>query len=62
MIERVMTSTCKPEVTFYGLSTDIKPTKNVDNNATFFELDTKKTWVYSENNINPATSKHWWEV
>ena len=46
---------------FQGLSTDEKPT-TVETGSRFYELDTGKWWVYSENNENPATSSGWWEV
>jgi hypothetical protein len=62
MVEFVRASLDKPEITYQGLSTDTKPTANIDNNATYYELNTKKMFKFSENNINPATSNGWWEV
>ena len=50
------------EVTYKGLSTNTKPTQNITNNATFYELDTGKMFTYSMLNINPVTSNGWWEV
>lgn len=47
---------------YKGLSTDTKPVKDVANDSTFLELDTKKVWVFSELNINPITNNGWWEV
>lgn len=35
---------------YYGLSTDTKPTDNVRNGSTFFEIDTSKSYVYDEQN------------
>jgi hypothetical protein len=46
---------------YNGLSTDTRPVV-ADNSATFIEVDTKKTWIYDENNINPATEDNWWEI
>lgn len=62
MVERVLPELNKPEITYQGLSTDTKPTAHVDNNATFYELNTKKMFKFSEHNINPATANGWWEV
>lgn len=61
MVERIITTIKNPEVTYRGLSTDVKPT-GANNNATFHELNTGKVWVFSELNINPATTNGWWEV
>lgn len=46
---------------YRGLSTDIKPTVNVDYGSVFLELDTRKIFTYDKN-INPITSNGWWEV
>lgn len=34
----------------YGLSTDTKPTKGVDNACIFYEMDTKKVYMFDEAN------------
>lgn len=47
---------------YHGLSTDAKPTVGVKSGSAFYELDTKTWFVYSEDNINPATSNGWWEA
>lgn len=39
----------------YGLSTDIKPTENVKNAEFFYEMDTKKVFMFC------AESKVWIE-
>lgn len=31
-----------------GLSTDTKPTSNVENGATFYEMDTKAMYMYDK--------------
>jgi hypothetical protein len=55
-------------VDMVGLSTDDKPVGDVDNiipigtDSSFYELDTKKVFIYSKKNINPVTSNNWWEV
>lgn len=33
-----------------GLSTDTKPTENICNGTTFFEIDTSKLFIYDEEN------------
>lgn len=45
----------------YGLSTDEKPIEKFDdisigNSSTYYEMDTKNTFMYDEEN------KKWWEV
>ena len=35
---------------YYGLPTDEKPTENVRNGSTFFEIDTSKSYVFDEEN------------
>ena len=45
----------------YGLSTDEKPIEEFDdifigNSSTYYEMDTKNTFMYDEEN------KKWWEV
>jgi hypothetical protein len=47
---------------FQGLSTDTKPTLDIGGGSTFYELDTKKGWVFDLGNVNPATNNNWWEV
>lgn len=48
---------------FIGLSTDTKPTVDVPDGSTFFEMDgEQKSWVYSSTHINPVTDNGWWEV
>jgi hypothetical protein len=39
---------------FIGLSTDTKPTKDVDPGSTFYELDTKKDFIFD--------GTKWWEA
>lgn len=34
----------------YGLSSDTKPTKSVNNSDVFFEMDTGKLYVFDETN------------
>jgi hypothetical protein len=46
---------------FQGLSTDTKPTEGLCEGSTFYELDTKNTYIFSVN-INPATSNGWWVI
>ena len=44
-------------------STDDKPTDpNIPDMTPLWEFDTKKAFVYSRLNINPATGNGWWEV
>lgn len=62
MIERSTIALNDPEVVYKGLSTDTKPTVRVTNNDVFYELDTKKVYMYSALNINPITGDGWWEV
>lgn len=40
---------CKRNYDMYGLSTDEKPT-NVGNASTFYEMDTKKLWMFDAQN------------
>ena len=42
----------------YGLSTDEKPIDDIfiGNSSTYYEMDTKNTFMYDEEN------KKWWEV
>lgn len=35
---------------FYGLSTDTKPTTDVLNASVFYEMDTKKIYMFDEEN------------
>lgn len=35
---------------FCGLSTDTKPTEGVGNGSTFFEMDSKKRFMFDEEN------------
>ncbi len=35
---------------FYGLSTDTKPTENVANASTFYEMDTVEFFLFDEEN------------
>lgn len=39
----------------YGLSTDTKPTEGITNAATFYEMDTKKIYMFD------AENKKWLE-
>lgn len=34
----------------YGLSTDVKPTRDIANASVFFEMDTKTTFFFNEEN------------
>lgn len=55
---------------FIGLSSDTKPVANESNGvsyrigsgSTFYEKDTGDVYIYDENDVNPTTSNHWWEV
>ena len=47
---------------FQGLSTDPKPLTNIGSRSTFYELDSKDSFVYDELNVCPATSNNWWPV
>lgn len=49
------------KIDFTGLKDDPKPIENVKTEATFYELDTFKTWIYNAQNINPLTGNGWWE-
>ena len=45
----------------FGLSTDTKPTKKFEgftlrNSSTFYEMDTKKSYIFDEENHK------WWEL
>jgi hypothetical protein len=62
MVEKLRHNISTPENTYQGLSTDPKPTSWVSNKDTYYELDTKKVWTYSELNKNPATNNGWWEA
>lgn len=33
---------------FFGLSTDTKPTEGIHNTSTFYEMDTKKLFMFDE--------------
>lgn len=35
---------------FFGLSTDTKPTEEIENASIFYEMDTKKLFVFDEEN------------
>ena len=39
---------------------DINGTLRIGNGSEFYELDTKKTFIYSIGNAD-QTSSHWWE-
>lgn len=45
-----------------GLSTDIKPTKNIGTGSRFYEINTGDTYVYSVLNVNPITNNGWWKI
>ncbi len=36
---------------FYGKSTDTKPTEKVINGSTFYEMDTKKLYMFDEEGL-----------
>lgn len=40
---------CK-RATFYGVSTDAKPTENAHNADIYYEMDTQKVYLYDESN------------
>lgn len=42
----------RPAITrdYYGLSTDTKPTERVCNASTFYEMDTKKLYMFDAQN------------
>lgn len=39
----------RPE-TYYGLSTDVKPTEDVANGSAFLEMDTSKLYFFDQQN------------
>lgn len=41
--------TCR-RAEYYGISTDTKPTKNVENADIFYEMDTKKAYLFDKQN------------
>ena len=41
----------KKRVEIYGLSTDEKPTTHVHNADIYYEMDTKKVFLYDENSV-----------
>ena len=45
-----------------GLSTDVKPIKNIGTGSTFYEMNTGNTYVFSALNINPITNSGWWRI
>lgn len=45
-----------------GLSTDVKPTKNIGTGSRFYEINTGDTYVYSVLNVNPITNNGWWKI
>ncbi len=45
-----------------GLSTDVKPIKNIGMGSTFYEMNTGNTYVFSALNINPITNSGWWRI
>ena len=48
---------------YVGLSTDDKPTPaDLDNDSTFYEIDTGKCWRYNLDNENPETGDGWWQI
>lgn len=67
MVEFIETKTqLEPEL-IQGLSTDTKPLVNesglsLRSQASFLELDTGTTFIFSNKNINPATLNGWWEM
>jgi len=61
-IERIGLITNYNKQHLQGLSTDTKPTTGIDPDSTYYELDTKQSWVFSVVNINPLTSNGWWEL
>jgi hypothetical protein len=61
MVVRVGVITGGNKNEYQGLSTDTKPT-DCGAGSTFYELDTKKGFIYDLSNKNPATNSFWWEV
>lgn len=49
-------------IDFTGLASDTKPIDNVKTEASYYELDTGKMWIYNAKNINPITGNGWWEL
>lgn len=47
---------------YMGLSTDVKPTGNVNPGSFFLEVDTKKVFIYDWQNANKATLNGWWPL
>ena len=45
-----------------GLSTDVKPIKNIGTGSTFYEMNTGNTYVFSVLNTNPITNSGWWRI
>lgn len=45
---------------YQGLSTDTKPVTDIKYSEEFYEVDTKKTFIF-DSNINTLTSNGWWE-
>jgi hypothetical protein len=68
MIIQVGVTTGGDKKEFQGLSTDAKPVNVpgagnvIGSGSTFYEVDTKKGFVFDANNINPVTGSGWWEV
>lgn len=44
----------KPATTVSGFT--------IKSGSTYWEINGRKGWMFDENNINPATTNHWWEV
>lgn len=44
-------STNRKPSTYYGLSSDAKPTKNVVNGSAFIEMDTSKIYFFDRENL-----------
>lgn len=61
-VSKIISTTAGNVESFQGLSTDDKPVTNIGAGSTFYELDTKKAWVFDAANENPLTSNGWWEV
>lgn len=62
MIENLNRTPVSAVRSLSGLSTDVKPIKNIGTGSTFYEMDTGNTYVFSALNINPITNSGWWKI
>ena len=59
MIENLNLTPVSAVRSLSGLSTDVKPIKNIGTGSTFYEMNTGNTYVFSALNINPITNSGW---